>query len=207
MARFPRSETDIITFTEALVAGLQSRPAFFPNAKPAAIQGVLEQYRAAKARQAEAFALYKDVTDKKDAILDDLIARVRSELKQAEVDTDNDSARLAVIGWGDGASTAMDALQVPGPPRSLEANWDGRELLLDWKAAGRGRGGKAQVYEIERRLCPPSAPPSEWALVATALDTSHVLRDQPSGVRLEYRVLGKNKKGNSPPSPIAAILL
>ena len=63
-------------------------------------------------------------------------------------------------------------------------------------------GGAVGVYQVQRRK-----PGGSWEDVATSMDAIELLRDQPRGVDLEYRVLALNRAGaGSPSGTVTAVL-
>lgn len=197
MARFPRTETDLAVLVEQMLAGFETHRKDFPNADLKGMREAWARYRETKRMQAEAFEAYRAATIPKDEALDALIAKTKAELKQAEVDTGDDPARLRKIGWG-GASTSEE-LALPGPPLNARIAAGRPKVRLEWDPPGRGVGGKVQVYEVERRTLDPEKGPGEWAIAHVALEPGADLPDQPYGIQ-EYRIVARNRRGASPPS-------
>lgn len=197
MARFPRTEADLAELIDKMLKGLAAHPKDFPNSDLKGLKAVWEDYRAAKQRQAEAFEAYRRATEPKDAALDVLIAKTKSELKQAEIDTNDEVAKLKKIGWG--GATSLDDLPAPGTPQVLRVASPRPNARLEWEPPARGSGGKVQVYEVERRPLEKNGDDSAWVLAGVALEPMLELVDQPAGVQ-EYRVVARNRKGVSAPS-------
>ncbi len=197
MARFPRTETDLAVLLEQMLDGFEAHAKDFPNADLKGLRSAWLRYRDTKQKQAEAFEAYRAATIPKDEALDALIAKTKAELKQAELDTGEDPARLRKIGWG-GASTSEE-LAMPGPPLTPRIASGRPKVRLEWDPPGRGVGGKVQVYEVERRTLDPDKGPGEWTIAHVALEPGADLPEQPHGIQ-EFRIVARNRKGASPPS-------
>ena len=73
-------------------------------------------------------------------------------------------------------------------------------VFLTWEAPE--DGCEVAVYRMQRR-----EPPGEWMDVTTSTDRLELLRDQPRGVELEFRVLAKNRAGAGGPSATVKAVL
>ena len=73
-------------------------------------------------------------------------------------------------------------------------------MFLTWEAPD--EGGEVAVYQIQRRQ-----PRGEWGDVATSIDRVELLRDQPRGVELDFRVLAMNRGGTGGPSATVKAVL
>jgi hypothetical protein len=93
------------------------------------------------------------------------------------------------------------ALEPPGEVRNIKIRDEGDTwLLLTWEAPG--DGGEVAVYQIQRR-----EPGGEWDDIATSIDRIELLRDQPRGVELDFRVLAMNRAGVGGPSATVRVVL
>ncbi|MCI5148030.1 MAG: hypothetical protein D3916_01245 [Candidatus Electrothrix sp. MAN1_4] len=111
-----------------------------------------------------ALAASQQATEAKQDGNDKMISAAKSVLNYAEDAVDDNDAKLAALGWSGRAEPTP--LQIPGPPRSLEAPKEGPDwLLLDWKKSP--DGGKTAFYRIERRE--PSTEESEASNTVTAV--------------------------------------
>ncbi len=72
--------------------------------------------------------------------------------------------------------------------------------LLAWEAPD--EGGEVAAYQIQRRK-----PRGKWADEATSIDRVELLRKQPRGVELEFRVLAMNRAGTGSPSATVTAVL
>jgi len=202
MARFPRTEAEVMALAEAMESGLADNAAIYPAppvavldltaAKPAYITAL----NAAIAAKAAAEA----ATTAKDDALEDLVDAMKSDIRYAENTVDFDDDKLKLIGWA--GKKAATALQPPGQSRLLEAPKQGDGwVVLDWKAPI--DGGTPSAYKVMRRERPAGA----WEDVATAVITEATLVEQPKTKELEYRIISVNKAGDGEPSNTAMVVL
>jgi len=93
------------------------------------------------------------------------------------------------------------ALKPPGEVRNIEILKEGDTwLLLSWDKPD--EGGEVTAYHIQRR-----EPRGEWEEVATSIDRIELLRDQPRGLELDFRVLATNRAGTGGPSATVTAVL
>jgi len=202
MARFPRTEPEVIALAEAMITGLTANAAVYP-APPVAVldltaaKGVyIVALNAAIAARAAAEA----ATTAKDEKLDDLVDAMKSDIRYAENTVDFDDDKLKLIGWA--GKKAPTPLAIPGQTRLLEAPRQGDGwVFLDWKAPI--DGGAPAAYKVMRRERPAGA----WEDVATAVITEATLVEQPKTKELEYRIIAVNKAGDGEPSNTEMVVL
>jgi CheY-like chemotaxis protein len=202
MARFPRTEAQILALANNLAAGLTANALIFatPPLAPADLTIQIDGYNTALAALAAAQAAAKQATIDKDDALDALVASMRSDLDYATTTVHGDDAQLALLGWGGNA--APTALAAPGQPRMLEAAQQGDDwILLDWKAPS--DGGAVAAYKVQRRERPAGA----YLDVGMAVDSEITLTAQERGKDWEYRIVAINKAGESPASNTVAAVL
>jgi hypothetical protein len=202
MARFPKSEAQILALANNLAAGLTANALIYaaPPTAPAALTTQIDGYNTALAALAAAQAAAKQATIDKDDALDTLVASMRSDLRYAEVVANGDDAKLALLGWG--AKAAGTALAAPGQPRMLEGPQQGDDwIFLDWKEPI--DGGAVAAYKVQRRERPAGA----WFDIATAIESEITLSAQERGKDWEYRIVAINKAGESPASNTVAAVL
>src|SRR3972149_2099679 len=95
--------------------------------------------------------------------------------------------RLGQLGWG--SRRPRTALKPPGEVRDIAIRDEGDTwLLLAWNAPV--DGGAVGVYQVQRRK-----PGGSWEDVATSMDATELLRDQPRGGVLGDRGLALNREG------------
>ena len=92
-------------------------------------------------------------------------------------------------------------IKAPGEVRDMTIRDEGDTwVLLTWDAPD--EGGEVAVYQIQRRK-----PRRKWEDEATSIDRIELLRGQPRGVELEFRVVAMNKGGvGSPSATVTAVL-
>ncbi len=202
MAVFPTNESDTLVLANTMISGYTTNPLDFPSANLALVTGRRDSYQTAYDAMIIAYAAYRDAVEDKDSAFDLLKTTMQFELKQSEVDTNNDAGKLAAIGWGP-RGTPTPAIE-PGQPRLLEAVTQGIDsVFLDWKGAAPATGGPVRTYVIERQ----DDPLTEWTQVAIAMKSEVMLTAQPRGVAFRYRVKGVNTGGESVPSNTVDVVL
>ena len=176
MARFPRTEPEILALAEVMEIGLLNNMAIYPSPPviPPMLAGLRSAYTNAVNVTVAAQAAAEAATADKDDALDDLVDALKSDINYAENTVDGDDDKLKLIGWA-GRKSAT-ALQVPGQSRLLEAPKQGDGwVFLDWKKPS--DGGKPAAYKVMRR----ERPDGPWSEVATAVITEATLVEQPKG--------------------------
>jgi len=202
MARFPRTEPEIVALAEAMITGLTANAVLYP-APPVAVLDLTAAKTAyitalniAIAAQAAAEA----ATTAKDEALEDLVDAMKTDIRYAENTANFDDDKLKLIGWA--GKAAATPLAIPGQVRSLEVPRQGDGwVFLDWKAPA--DGGAPSAYKVMRRERPAGA----WEDVATAVITEATLVEQPKGKELEYRIIAINKAGDGEPSDTEMVVL
>ncbi len=205
MPVFPRSEPDIVSLAENMIAGYTDHAADFPSVVVADLQTILDHYQDGKNSQNDASAQSKIATEVKDERLDDLVELMRNDLKLSEVDVADDPEKLALIGWG--LRQPPQPVDPPGQPENFVAVVQGPdEIWFNWDSPD--SGGTVRNYIIERRDEPAGGGDfGEWEVIGTSLATEAHLIEQPRGIQMEYRVRSANVSGESIPSNIAAVVL
>ena len=202
MARFPRTEAEVIALAEAMITGLTSSAVLYP-APPVAVLDLTTAktaYITALNAAIAAAAAAEAATTTKDDALDSLVDAMKSDIRYAENTVDFDDDKLKLIGWA--GKKAPTALAIPGKTRLLEAPRQGDGwVFLDWKAPI--DGGAPAAYKVMRRERPAGA----WEDVATAVITEATLVEQPKGKELEYRIIAVNKAGDGEPSNTEMVVL
>ena len=195
MARFPRTEAEIVALAQAMISGLAGNAAVYPAPPiPVADLGAsFGSYTTAKNVAIAAQAAAEDATTSKNEALDDLADAMKSNIRYAENTVDFDDDKLKLIGWA--GRKEHTPLAPPGQARLLEAPKQGEGwVFLDWKKLS--DGGTVSAYKVMRRERP--AGPCEE--VATAVISEATLVEQPRGKELEYRIIAVNKAGDGEPS-------
>jgi len=202
MARFPRTEPEVIALSQAMVAGLTANAVLYPAPPvlPAALTTLISTYTTKKNDAVAAIAAAEDATTVKDDALEVLTDAMKSDIRYAENTVNYDDDKLKLIGWA-GKKTPSD-LQAPGQSRLLEAPRQGEGwVFLDWKAPI--DGGQPSAYKISRR----ERPAGPWEDVGTAVETEATLVEQPRAKELEYRIIAVNKAGEGEASNTAMVVM
>ena len=209
MPRYPAQQAEILALAEAMIGGYTDHAALFPNADALLLQSLRDAYSAAAAAQTEAMAAAHIATEAKQTALAQLHADIKRQLKQSQIDTAANPENLNYIGWGPRAAAL--SIESPGQPLALKSVDEGAgTLLIEWKRPARSSGGPVRTYIIERRelaIGQTAGDGGGWQHTAISLETKALLKDQPRGVQLEYRVKAINKTGQSPPSNTIAVVL
>ena len=195
MARFPRTEAEVIALAEAMITGLTANAVLYP-APPVAVLDLTAAktaYITALNAAIAAAAAAEAATTSKDDVLEDLVDAMKSDIRYAENTVDYDDDKLKLIGWA--GKKAPTPLAIPGQTRLLEVPRQGDGwVFLDWKAPI--DGGAPAAFKVMRRERPAGA----WEDVATAVITEATLVEQPKTKELEYRIIAVNKAGEGEPS-------
>jgi len=203
MPRFPRSEPDIAALALVVTQGLAQASEDFPTPPVPAdeLQGRLDAYNAARSAAITAETSAREQHAAKDDALEQLVDGVKATLKYAEIAVREHPEKLSQLGWG--LPSPGSALEAPGEVRDIAVRAEGDTwVVLDWKAPV--DGGTIANYKIERRNGGGSG---SWELADTAVETEHMLSNQPRGVELEYRVIAVNRAGSGQPSATVTVVL
>ncbi len=121
MARFPRTEPEVIALAQAMVSGLTSNAAIYPAPPvlPAALTTLVGSYTTAKNAAIAAVAAAEAATGSKDDALENLTDAMKSDIRYAENKVDFDDVKLKLIGWA--GKKNPTPLSIPGQARLLEA--------------------------------------------------------------------------------------
>ncbi|NLZ06509.1 MAG: fibronectin type III domain-containing protein [Phycisphaerae bacterium] len=202
MARFPTTESDVATLADEMITGLTEHEDVFP-APPVTVEyvtNVRDAYAQARASLLTKQTAAQEATSTKDMILGQLVGLMKKNIRYAETTVGADSEQLQLIGWS--PRKAPTPLAPPGQARLLAAvRQEEATVELAWKAPV--DGGKPSAYRIMRR----ERPAGPWLDVATAVETTVTLIDQPRGKEFEYRVISVNKAGEGEPSNTVVVVL
>ena len=201
MPRFPKTEPKIAHLAQQIADGLAHAAGQFPSppVPPAVLKAQLDDYKEKNAALARARAEAKIRRVDKNNALKTLKDSMRADLHYAEVIARRHPEQLAQLGWA--ARRPRTSLKPPGEVRNIAIRTEGDTwLLLTWEAPD--DGGEIAVYRIQRRK-----PRDEWDDVATSIDRLELVRDQPRGVELEFRVLAMNRAGTGGPSATVKAVL
>ena len=114
MARFPRTEPEVVALAQAMVSGLTANVATYPAPPvlPAALTTLVSAYTAAKNAAIAAIAAAEAATGTKDDALESLTDAMKSDIRYAENKVDYDDDKLKLIGWS--GNKTPTALAPPG---------------------------------------------------------------------------------------------
>jgi len=202
MARFPRTEAEVLALSQALITGLDDNTTIYPAPPIHTDQLGLRQtaYTTARTAAIAAQAAAEQATVDKDAKLAELADGMKTDIRYAENTVDFDDEKLKLIGWS--GRKPRTPLSPPGQTGLLDARVQGEGWVrLSWKAPT--DGGKPSAYRILRR----QRPEGPWSDVGTAVTTEANLTDQPRGIEFEYRIIAINKAGDGEPSNTVLVVL
>ena len=201
MARFPKTEAKIAQLAQQIADGLAHAADQFPKppVQPAELQALLDDYKEKTAAVTRLRAEAKLRRVDKNRALKELKDSMRANLKYAEIMARRNPEQLIQLGWR--PRRPRTALKPPGEVRNIEILKEGDTwLLLSWDKPD--EGGEVTAYHIQRR-----EPRGEWEEVATSIDRIELLRDQPRGLELDFRVLATNRAGTGGPSATVTAVL
>ena len=204
---FPKKENDVISLAQTMLAGLAAHAADFPSIDAAALQTAYNDYQANRDNQENARSQAQIATATKAEALEELVKTMRTDLKQAEVDTIANPTKLTEIGWSPKA--APSPISPPAMPTELESVYQGPgSLLLNWNRPACEPNRPVANYLVQRRDQNSSSGEfGEWTLADSTLKTESNLIGQPRGLQLEYRIIATNSAGDSVPSNTVAVVL
>lgn len=215
MVAYPRTQAEILGLVESMIAGYSKHPDDFPSADIANLQNARDQYQTASVALANAQAAAIQAANKKAEKLKQLQTITKAQLKRSQVDTMDNPQKLCFIGWG--PRVEPRSMQAPRPPANLKiisqgiiGGEDKKGLLeLSWDKSDYLRARFVRYYCIQRRqmAVKDGDEQGRWQQVASAINNKILLKDQPVGQRLEYRVKAVNKGGESPPSSTITVTL
>lgn len=188
--RFPIAEADILALSHSIASGITGNPDKFPQppVTPETLGNALAAFKTLATASIEAQAAALAATAAKQEALARLVALMKSDLRYAEMISNRDDTTLKTLGWS--APREKKSQAVPGQPLHLKSSVDDQgTLTLTWDAPV--DGGRAMAYSVRRRLKAETA----WQDIATAMETTISLKNQPTGQTLEYSVVAMNKSG------------
>jgi hypothetical protein len=197
-----------------MINGFAEYPDFFPSADPASLADIFQQYKDASTELAMANARAATAAVKKKDRLKALQTAMKSQIKIAEVDCVSNPDRLGFIGWGQAALPSD--IPAPDQPTRLVIDAQGFDaynkkgiIQLSWRKPDNLERKHIRYYSVERKmLCPgEDGHVGPWQQAGTCIDDQIILKNEPTGVRLEYQVRAVNKAGQSKPSNVAYAVL
>ncbi|MGK7903046.1 MAG: fibronectin type III domain-containing protein [Hormoscilla sp.] len=203
MAKFPRSESEVIALAQAVIGGLTANTTVYPS-PPLTTEELtanLNNLIATQNAMIAATAAAKEATITKNDAFETLTDNLKRVLRYAENTVNYSDEKLELLGWG--GRSRPSAQGAPGQVRSLEIVSQGPGwIALDWK--GPKEGGPVKAYKVQRRITASEDAPVD---VATAIESEIALVNQPRGKELIYQVIAINKAGEGTPSNIVTVTL
>ncbi|MBC6475156.1 MAG: fibronectin type III domain-containing protein [Hormoscilla sp. GM102CHS1] len=203
MAKFPRTELEVIALANGLIAGLTANSTVYPS-PPLTIEELtanLNKVIASQNATIAATAAAKEATIAKNEALEMLTDNLKRVLRYAENTVNYSDEKLELLGWGGRSRPSSQG--APGQVRSLKiVSQRPAWIALDWKAPT--EGGPVKAYKVQRRI---TAEENEPVDVGTALESKIALVNQPRGKELIYQAIAINKAGEGTPSNIVTVTL
>ncbi len=203
MARYPRTQNKIAALAGRIINGYKEHPADFPTADPDAIQAALDSFNELSNQLTQAKAQATLIAKEKQRALDELNKVLKGQIKRSEVDAASEPVKLTEIGWG--TTAQRQPLTAPHQPTGLVCTSQGDGTAsFEWEKAA--TGSRPTGYILQRRQASGAGQEfGGWQLVDFYYDNMITASDQPTGVKLEYRVIATNPAGQSMPSNIVAV--
>jgi hypothetical protein len=160
-------------------------------------------YNTARKNLNQARASLRIATKAADEKLQELKQVMKNCLQKSEVDVAANPEKLKLIGWAPRGN--RQPAQLPAQPINLQITTKENQIVtLKWDRPDDDQ--RVRNYCIERRhqngegFC-------DWTIVHISYITQAILRNQPSGIQLEYRIRAANNAGTGPASNTVAIVL
>ena len=209
MPEFPRREANILELAEDVSIGLKTSPDVFPEPPLGddQLEPLIADYFETKNAINTAEAGLRAELKRKDKALRTLVLGLKRDLRYAELVTKDSSDKLKLLGWN--KRKQRRPLPVPDPPIDLTVVYQSEPgaVRLVWKKPPSGSRKTIRQYVVERRDQQADGTMGSWKLVEAAPYPEIDLTAQPSGLRLEYRVLAQNFSGLSNPSNTTVAVL
>ena len=212
MAQYPRTQIETAALANSMVSGFTLCPEDFPHAEPERLEQVMAEYVSASNELNSMQSQAKQAASKKQKCFSALNEEIKRQLKLAQADCSDNPVKLGEIGWAERADARVT--DPPGQPLVLKITSQGvagerdnrRGVIgLEWTKPVRTKRCFIGYYAVERRQMEPQ--PGPWQYAGSAIDDKVILKAEPLGVRLEYRVKTVNRAGESYPSNIVAVIL
>lgn len=156
-------------------------------------------YMSARKAMVKAFAALRIATKAKNNSLQAIKKVMKQSLQKSEVDVTANPEKLKLIGWAPKAN--RQPAQLPTQPTNLQiVAKENQVVILKWARPDDDQ--PIRNYVIESRIRD-----NDWKLAQISYKTQATLRNQPSGIQLEYRVKAANNAGTGPASNTVTIVL
>ena len=200
MPTFPTTETNVLQLANNVVAGLTMHGADFPNVSQLDLETAIADFEGAANSCQLARAAAKGLTVSKDEKYQALSALLKKSLAQATIDN---PTKLDEIGWS--LPSPRTPLAAPGMATNLASSFQGDgEISLKWDKPT--TGGKVATYILQSQVY-AEGQWSNWQMVNFFYDHEVTITGQPTGVKINYRVIASNDAGQSNPSNTITVVL
>ncbi len=204
MCQLPRTQPRSVELTEQMINGFTAYPDTFPSADIEKLQNMLESFNQAKKEFNDCLSMYKQAGEKQKQAFEQLKSVIANQVKTAQVDTADSPVKLGLIGFGE--RKKKSAINLPAQPELLRVESLAAGVVkLQWQKLLKKDSGPVRSFIIESRIMNDKI--GNWLLAGTSFDCETILKDQPKGVKLEYRVIAANHSGKSCPSNTLTVIL
>ncbi|MGK7905360.1 MAG: fibronectin type III domain-containing protein [Hormoscilla sp.] len=202
MVTFPDTETNIAALAEQMIDDLNAHSEVYPTPviPIPELEDSLNQYKYAQTRVMTAQTQAQQAIADKQQALQELIDKMKSNLRYAESVTKRSEDKLKLLSWG--RLLPKNTLEVPGIIRDLEiSRTEPGTVVLHWQKPI--NGGKVSAYKVQRF----EENKGVWTTVAIETHTEALLLCQQVGKPLIYRVMAINSAGEGTPSNTVEVVL
>lgn len=205
MSQLPRTQPKSVALTNRMIAGFTDHPATFPSADIGKLQALLDNFHQARESFTGARSMYIQAGKKQKQAFKQLKKAISNQIKAAQVDTADKPVKLVLI--GSGPRRKKTALNLPYQPQLLDAKALAAGVVkLIWKKNFKSNCGPVRSFIVESKTT-NNGDTTGWHIAGSSFNGGTVLRDQPLGVKLEYRVTAVNHSGRSFPSNTVCVVL
>ncbi len=205
MCQLPRTQPKSVALTERMLTGFAEYPDTFPSADIPKLQDALNNFNQARDSFASAASMYKQAGKEQKQAFEELKAVIANQAKSAQVDTSASPVKLGLIGLGPRRKKSPVSLPAQPHLADIEPLAEG-VVRLQWRKLFNHGCGPVRSFNIESRVL-NNGDTTDWRLINSAFDCETVLKEQPLGVKLEYRVIAANHSGRSLPSNTVCVVL
>ncbi len=200
---FPTTEPDIMALSQKMLDGYFWYATDFPKVIRPKLYAFRTGYIGARQNHKRKHADLRIASKAAKEALQELVQVMKNCLQKSEVDTASNPEKLKEIGWG--PRTEPQPAQIPAQPMNLQITAkDNQTINLQWDRPEDDQ--RIRNYVVERRQ-ENGEEISNWTIIQILYETKVILRTQPSGIRLEYRVRAANNAGTGPFSNTVSVVL
>ena len=205
MCQLPRTQPESVALSNSMIAGFTNYPATFPSTDIGKLQTSLDNFYQAKDAFADAQSVFKQAGQKQKQAFAQLKKTISNQIKAAQVDTADEAVKLGLI--GSGPRRKKSAINLPAQPQLLDAKSLAAGVVkLRWKNTAKPNCGSVRSFIVESRTM-NNGETTNWGIAGTSFDDNTILKSQPQGVKLEYRIKAANRSGASVPSNTIPVIL